>query len=106
MPRRTEPSPFTAKVGARIHALRVERGMTLAEVADAGHLSRGHLSSVERGLAAITVETVERVAYALGVPPHCLLTFAEEHELANIAELARRLPSPQQSKVRRDLQVL
>ncbi|MDI3291605.1 helix-turn-helix transcriptional regulator [Polyangium sp. 15x6] len=107
MPRRTEPSPLTAKVGARIHELRIERGLTLEELATrAGNMSKGHLSSVENGLAAITIETVNRVATGLGVPPLCLLTFADEHELAKIAELARKLPSTQQSKIRRELQVL
>ncbi|MRG92844.1 helix-turn-helix domain-containing protein [Polyangium spumosum] len=62
MPRRTVPDPFASQVGGRIRELRLERGMSLAELADASELSKGHLSSVEHGLAAITIQTISRLA--------------------------------------------
>lgn len=103
MPRRVTPTSFTAKVGARIRELRVERGMSLAELADAGFLSKGHLSNVERGLAAITTATIERLAQALGLAPLFLFTFPADDELAEVAELTRGLPRGEVPKLRRDL---
>jgi len=67
-------------------------------------LSKGHLSSVERGLAAITIETVERIAQGLGVRPMDLLVFKAEHERDMIADLVRRLPEKELSKLRKELE--
>jgi transcriptional regulator with XRE-family HTH domain len=104
MPRRETPEPFAQKVGARIRELRLERGMSLAALADASALSKGHLSSVEHGLAAITIGTIARLAEGFGVPPMYLLTFAKEDERAHTAELLRYLPQAEVKKVRRQIQ--
>ena len=103
MPRRLVATPFSAKVGARLYELRRDRGMTLAELADASHVSRGHLSNIEHGLVGITIDTIERVARALELPPLYLLTFAEEDERANLVEMARKLPPGEITKVARDM---
>jgi len=63
---------MTAKLGARIHELRMGRHWSLEDLANASGLSKGHLSSIEHGLFAITAETIERVARGLGVRPLCL----------------------------------
>ncbi|TKC97930.1 helix-turn-helix domain-containing protein [Polyangium fumosum] len=89
MPRRPTPEPVAAKVGARIRDLRQERGMSLAALADESGLSKGHMSSVERGLVLITVGTVVSAAKALGVPPFVLLMFPEEEPLAAVVEHVR-----------------
>ncbi|MDI3291991.1 helix-turn-helix domain-containing protein [Polyangium sp. 15x6] len=104
MPRRTEAKPVCLKVGARIRELRKERGMSLQDLADAGALSKGHLSSIEQGLAAITIETVERIATALGVSPFCVITFPEDDELDRLADLARKLSKGDLRKLRKELQ--
>jgi transcriptional regulator with XRE-family HTH domain len=105
MPRRTIADPFATQVGARIRELRHERGMSLANLADASHLSKGHLSSVEHGLAAITIQTIERLAHGFDVPPLYLLTFAGDDERAHVAELLRQLSNEQVRKLRRQLQL-
>jgi transcriptional regulator with XRE-family HTH domain len=105
MPRRTEPSPYATKVGARIRELRIEQGMSLAHLADISSLSEGHLSSVERGLVAITIETIYRVAQGFGVSPMLLLAFPEEDESATIADLVRKMPPNEVAKLLRELQV-
>ncbi len=89
MPRRSTPEPVAAKVGARIRDLRQERGMSLAALADESGLSKGHMSSVERGLVLITVGTVVSAAKALSVPPFVLLMFPEEEPLAAVVEHVR-----------------
>ena len=105
MPRRTVPDPFASQVGTRIRELRAERGMSLADLADASELSKGHLSSVEHGLAAITIQTISRLAKGLAVPALYILTFQADDERAHTAELVRKLPADQVRKLRRQLQV-
>jgi ribosome-binding protein aMBF1 (putative translation factor) len=104
MPRRNTPEPFALQVGTRIRELRHERGMSLADLADASALSKGHLSSVEHGLAAITIGTIERLARGFDLPPLYLLTFAGEDERAHTAELVRMLPKGEVRKLRRQVQ--
>ncbi len=89
MPRRSTPEPIAAKVGARIRELRQERGMSLAALAKAAGLSRGHMSSVERGLVLITVSTVVATARALAVPPFVLAMFPDEEPLSAVIEHVR-----------------
>jgi len=89
MPRRVIPEPIAAKVGARIRELRLERGMSLAALADAAGLSKGHMSSVERGLVLITVGTVVATARALEVPPFVLAMFPGEEPLSAVIEHVR-----------------
>lgn len=89
MPRRVIPEPIAAKVGARIRELRLERGMSLAALADAAGLSKGHMSSVERGLVLITVGTVVATARALEVPPFVLAMFPSEEPLSAVIEHIR-----------------
>jgi transcriptional regulator with XRE-family HTH domain len=77
--------------------------MSLAELADAAELSKGHLSSVEHGLAAITVQTISRLAKGLGVQSLYLLTFPPDDERDQIAELVRKLPTAEITRLRREL---
>lgn len=103
MPRRTEPDPQTAKIGARLRELRTERNMSLADLADAAEVSKGHLSSIEHGLAAITIQTISRLAKGLALPPFYLLASPADDERDQIAELIRKLPTHEIVKLRREL---
>jgi transcriptional regulator with XRE-family HTH domain len=104
MPRRNTPDPYAQQVGARIRELRLERNMSLADLANASELSKGHLSSVEHGLAAITIGTIQRLAQGFELPPLYILAFAAEDEYAKVAELLRDLPVAEVKKVRKQLQ--
>ena len=77
--------------------------MSLAELADAAEISKGHLSSVEHGLAAITVQTISRLAKGLDVSSLYLITFPDEDDRAAIADLVRKLPAADVAKLRREL---
>ncbi|MDC0744414.1 helix-turn-helix domain-containing protein [Polyangium mundeleinium] len=103
MPRRTEPEPHCAKVGARLRELRIERGLSLSALADATGMSKGHLSSFERGLVALNAISLVVLARGLGLPPLYLLTFPHEDERAHIAELLRKLPDRDVLKIRQEL---
>jgi transcriptional regulator with XRE-family HTH domain len=56
------------ELGARVQALRRDRGLTLQELAGAAAVSASMLSSVERGRKAPTVVVLARIADGLGVP--------------------------------------
>lgn len=58
---------FATELGARVRALRHERGLTLKGLGRRAGLSHPFLSQVERGLARPSVGSVERIAAALDV---------------------------------------
>jgi transcriptional regulator with XRE-family HTH domain len=103
MPRRTEPDAQTAKIGARLRELRLERNMSLGDLADASEVSKGHLSSIEYGLAAITVQTILRLAKGLALPPLYLLASPADDDRDHVVELVRKLPAQEVVKLRREL---
>lgn len=58
---------FETALGARVRALRRERGLTLKGLGRLAGLSHPFLSQVERGLARPSIGSVERIAAALDV---------------------------------------
>jgi transcriptional regulator with XRE-family HTH domain len=80
------------------------RRQSLADVANVTGMSKGHLSSIEQGLAAITVENVERVALGLRLSPMYIFAFAKDDERARIADLILDLPARELVKLRREIQ--
>ena len=57
-----------AKVGSVFRAVRIRRGMSQSQVAEAAGISRAVVSSIERGLLEDTsMRLVRRVSTALGI---------------------------------------
>lgn len=56
-----------AQIGKRIRALRLERDVTLDQLAEKTKLTKGQLSKIENGKVSCPVSTLTRVASALGV---------------------------------------
>jgi transcriptional regulator with XRE-family HTH domain len=56
-----------ADIGARLRALRAQRGMTLEQVASDAGLTRGFLSHLERGGTSASIGSLYRICDALGV---------------------------------------
>lgn len=54
-------------LGNTIRDLRIQHGLTIAEVADRAGISRGMLSKIENAQTATSLETLEQIANALGV---------------------------------------
>lgn len=54
-------------LGNTLRHLRLENGLTIAEVATRASLSRGMLSKIENGLTSPSLEKLEHLANALGV---------------------------------------
>ena len=62
-----------ARLGARLRALRLEAGLTQAEVARRTGIHRPNIARVEAGRHTPSLETVARLAHAIGVPTSLVL---------------------------------
>ena len=56
-----------AELGARLRALRQERGLSIAQVAESTGLTKGFLSQLERNLTSVSLSALARICSALGV---------------------------------------
>lgn len=61
------------RVGRRLRALRLERGMSLADLAARAGISIGALSQIERGMSSLRVRTIWPLAAALDIDPAALI---------------------------------
>jgi transcriptional regulator with XRE-family HTH domain len=61
------PKMLDKHLGNTLRHLRLENGLTIAEVAERAALSRGMLSKIENGLTSPSLEKLEHLANALGV---------------------------------------
>lgn len=88
-------SNINKRVGARIRRLRRSRGLTQAELAERADLGGQTLSRVERGEQGASLESLERVAHALGEPLAALFEFDDGHRRDRnpIRDLVDRIPT-------------
>jgi transcriptional regulator with XRE-family HTH domain len=92
MPRRKTPHPLAAAVGRRIRKLREEAGLTIEKLAFESDLqSKGHLSSIEKGLVMPTVATLAAIAERLDVLVVDVVNEPEAGERQKLIELSRSL---------------
>lgn len=56
-------------IGVRLRETRINKGLTLGQLAEQTGLSTGSISQVERGLVSPTIRTVYAITDALGVTP-------------------------------------
>ena len=63
------------KLGVRISQLRMKAGMTQAKLAEKADLSIDSISRIERGNRALSLESLEKIAEALGIDAAELLNF-------------------------------
>jgi transcriptional regulator with XRE-family HTH domain len=73
-------APPAGRLGRDLRALRKQRGLTLAALAETLGRSVGWLSQVERGLSELSIEDLRGLAKALGVPLSWFLTHDEGME--------------------------
>ena len=64
-PLRSEPS---ARLGEQVRLLRIAAGLSGGELSLRSSMSRSMLSRIENGLVSPSVELIDRIAQALGVP--------------------------------------
>lgn len=101
MPRRTHTTSFTLDFGERLRSLRLEQGISLGQLSATTGISKGHLSSIEQGFAAITIESAQRLAEGLNLSPTMLMAFPKNDEYAVILDLVHRLPTTYQKRLRK-----
>jgi transcriptional regulator with XRE-family HTH domain len=68
------PPALEESVGVVIRELRLKEGLTLAQVAELAGLSRGMLSKIETGSTMAGLDTLARIARALGVAMSALFS--------------------------------
>jgi len=91
MGKRNESRDIAALVGARIESLRIERGLSIRELAQMAGCFTTRLSLMEYGLASCNVITLQKIARALRVRPFDLLNYAPENDdLGCIIETMRQ----------------
>jgi transcriptional regulator with XRE-family HTH domain len=90
MPRRLRPDPFALLIGQRIRRLRLEAGLTIERLAYESEVgSKGHLSSIEKGLVRPTAHTLKVLADGLGVLPLDLVTLPDADERQELVDRTR-----------------
>lgn len=55
-------------IGSQIKTLRLKNNMTLKQLSEQTDLSTGFLSQLERGLSSVAIDSLDKIANALGVP--------------------------------------
>jgi len=105
----TQDAPDTPeadlRVGRRIRAIRIERKLSLAEVAQRAGVSVGALSQIERGLTSLRVRMLWPLAAALEVEPHSLISEGTDaaSDLYVVRASARRAVPVRSEGIRKDL---
>lgn len=67
MPSEVQTKSLDRYLGNTIRQLRLEHGLTIAEVSERAGISRGMLSKIENGLTSTSLETLEQLVNSLGV---------------------------------------
>lgn len=65
---RKVPHAGALALGKRVRAMRLDAGFSFDAFVEETGLGRGYVSELERGLVVPTLDSLERVAKALGVP--------------------------------------
>ena len=83
-------SDFSERLGKRIRALRLQRGLTLDGLAEIAGVNGKHLGKCERGQANATLEFLEKIATALEIEPIALFDNTHEQDRKSLADGLKR----------------
>jgi transcriptional regulator with XRE-family HTH domain len=95
------PGKTRNAIGPRIRELRLERGLTLDDLARAAGISASHLSRLERGQTAPSFIVASRIAKEIGVLSSDLVTIQREQSSVDdalIGALQARGMTPEMSR--------
>ncbi|MDL2410265.1 cupin domain-containing protein [Rhizobium calliandrae] len=73
-----EADEADVRVGRRVRALRLEKNLSLADLASKAGISIGALSQIERGMSSLRVRVIWPLAAALDVEPSALIADGNE----------------------------
>ncbi|MGM4985708.1 MULTISPECIES: helix-turn-helix domain-containing protein [Rhizobium] len=94
-----EADEADVRVGRRVRALRLEKNLSLADLASRAGISIGALSQIERGMSSLRVRVIWPLAAALDVEPSALIADGNEpvNDLYCVRATSRR-PLPVHSE--------
>jgi transcriptional regulator with XRE-family HTH domain len=78
------------RIGARLRARRLERGLTISEVAERARLTPGFISQLERDLTSASLSSLYRICAVLGIRVGNLVDDVPAGRLIRREEQARR----------------
>ena len=78
-------------IGSRLLAVRKRHGLTQVQVAEMANVADRTYADIERGVANMRIDTLQRICKALSITPDEILTEDVKHTEARQAELFRRL---------------
>lgn len=92
---------FNMQIGERIRCLRISKGLTQYDLAQAIHISSSFMNRIEKGSSTVSIEYVCSIANALEVTPQDILCdIFVAPETASISEqiklLSEKLPPDKQ----------
>ncbi len=94
------PESIEVQIGLRIRALRLQRDVTLDQLATEVKLTKGQLSKIENGKVSSPVSTLTRIAVALAVEPGFFFQGSSVHPRAILVkESARKVIVGRGSKI-------
>lgn len=65
--------PARLRFAESLRSIRLDQGLSQEELAEKADLHRTYVGSVERGERNVSIDNMEALADALGVPLHCML---------------------------------
>ena len=77
---KSDASPLRAILAENMRRERLKRGLSQEALADACGLHRTYIGSVERRERNISIDNVQRIASALEVTPHDLLSGSQRED--------------------------
>jgi transcriptional regulator with XRE-family HTH domain len=98
-----------SQIGRRLRDLRLQKKMTMKEVAEVAAIAQSSLSYIETGHNSPTIETLAAILQALGITMGEF--FAEEKpelepEIRRLLDTAKKLPPEQRELAQRLLEAL
>jgi transcriptional regulator with XRE-family HTH domain len=88
---RIEHAAVVQRFATALRRIRLERGMTQLQLARAAQVSNAYIGRLENRESAPSIDTIERIAAALGCTVHDLLPLAEPpDDLGVLREQIRR----------------
>jgi transcriptional regulator with XRE-family HTH domain len=83
-------SQLAKLIGSRIREIRKQKGMTQEELGEKASIHYSNIGGAERGVRNISLETLEKIIFALGMTPADFFRFQEE-DMKNFGDPEKQL---------------
>lgn len=95
-------------VGMRLREIRKHAGLTQPDLGDRAGMAAAEISKIENGRRTPTLETLERLGMALGVPVHEFMLFegSKRQVAPEVEQILLRLQGQSEATIRRVTSVI